>query len=131
MLSRSLNKIFPSFLPSIYIHIEITGNVLDYPGPLKNIMLISITYHLLNMVSSTQTLAQIKAQERIGHIKQYFVTSPVTFFTKSIQDFVKCYIKSWVYRTFNHTCYLIKTTTYRPDGLVETISIRLLWLSRL
>ena len=45
------------------------------------------------MVSTTQTLAQIKLQEFIGHVKQHFMTGPLTYVTNGIQDFVKCYIK--------------------------------------
>ena len=38
------------------------------------------------MVSSTQTLAQIKSQEFIGLIKQHFMpTSPVTFVTNAFK----------------------------------------------
>ena len=49
------------------------------------------------MVSTTQTLSQIKPQEIIGYIKQHFMTtSPLTYVTNVFQDFVKCYIKSWV-----------------------------------
>ena len=47
---------------------------------------------------TTQTLSQIKSQEFIGHIQEYFITtSPLTYDTDGIQDFVKCYIKSWVH----------------------------------
>ena len=50
------------------------------------------------MVSSTQTLAQIKSAEFIGHINQHFMTtSPLTYVTNGIQDFVKCSIKGWVH----------------------------------
>ena len=49
------------------------------------------------MACTTQTLLQIKSQEMIGHIKQHFmITVPLTYVTIDIQDFVKCYIKSWV-----------------------------------
>ena len=46
------------------------------------------------MVSSTQTLAQIKLQEFIGHIKQHFMTSPDTYVINCIQDFdpTRCYL---------------------------------------
>ena len=46
------------------------------------------------MVSSTQTLAQIKSQEFIGHIKQHFVT---IYVINGIQNFVKCFVKSGVH----------------------------------
>ena len=61
-------------------------------------LFLSLSTYLLNiMVSSTQTLAQIKAQEFVGHIKQYFVTiHPVTYVTNDIQDFVKNWISNWV-----------------------------------
>ena len=50
------------------------------------------------MVSTTQTLSQIKSQEIIGHIKQHSITtSPFTNVTNGIQDFVKCCIKSWMH----------------------------------
>ena len=52
---------------------EITGSVLAYS--VSNIM-----------VSTTQTLAQIKSQEYIGHIKQHFTTaSSLTYVTNCIQ----------------------------------------------
>ena len=50
------------------------------------------------MLSTTQTLAQIKSQEFIGHMQKHFITtSPLTYVTNGIQDFVKCCIKSWVH----------------------------------
>ena len=50
------------------------------------------------MVSSTQTLAQIKSQEFIGHTKQhYMTTSLVAYVTNDIQDFWKGCIKSLVH----------------------------------
>ena len=39
------------------------------------------------MVYTTQTLPYIKSQEFIGHIKNYFMTSPLTYVTNGIQDF--------------------------------------------
>ena len=47
--------------------------------------------------SPTQTRAQIKSEEFIGHVKQHFMTSPLTYVTKGIQDFVKCCIKCFVH----------------------------------
>ena len=41
------------------------------------------------MVSTTQTLSQIKSQEVIGHIQNHFITSPLAYVTNGIQDFVK------------------------------------------
>ena len=50
------------------------------------------------MVSTTQTLPQFKSAEFIGYIKQLFMTtSPLTYVTNGIQDFVKCCIKRWVH----------------------------------
>ena len=47
-------------------------------------------------ISSTQTMAQIKSQKFIGHIKTtlYDTSNLVTYATNGIQDFVKCCIKS-------------------------------------
>ena len=61
-------------------------------------LVLSLPTYLSNlMVSSTQTLAQIKSNEVVGHIKQYFMTtSPFRYVTNGIQDFVKCHIKCWV-----------------------------------
>ena len=39
------------------------------------------------MISITQTVAQIKPQEFIGHLKQYFKTSPLTYVTKQHSRF--------------------------------------------
>ena len=47
--------------------------------------LLLVTY-LLNMVSTTQTLSQIKSQEFIG-----------SYVINGIQDLVKCCIKGWVH----------------------------------
>ena len=56
------------------------------------------TYRLNIIVSTTQTLSEIKSQEIIGHIKQHFMTtSPLTYVTNDIQDFVKILYKSWVH----------------------------------
>ena len=42
------------------------------------------------MVSTIQTLSQIKSQEFIGHIQQHFMTtSHLTYVTNGIQDFLK------------------------------------------
>ena len=49
------------------------------------------------MVSTIQTLPQIKSQEFINHIKQHFMTSPLRYVNKVIQDFIKCCIKSWLH----------------------------------
>ena len=46
------------------------------------------------MESSTQTLTQIISQEFMGHLKQHFMTSPVTYVTNGIQDLVKCCMKN-------------------------------------
>ena len=50
-------------------------------------LFLSLSTYLMNiMVSTTQTLSQIKSQEFIGHIKQHFMTttrfshmSPIAF----------------------------------------------------
>ena len=50
------------------------------------------------MVSTKQTPSQINSQKIIGHIKQHFMTtSPFTYVTNGIHNFVKCCIKSWVH----------------------------------
>ena len=58
---------------------EITGSVLENPVPDKNkisCLFLSVPTYLSNvMLSTTQTLAQIKSQERTGYVKQYFMTS--------------------------------------------------------
>ena len=46
------------------------------------------------MVSTKQTLAQIKSQEFISYIKQHFKNMSSHICHK---DFVKCYIKRWVH----------------------------------
>ena len=53
---------------------EITESVLDYPILDKKWHAYFYTY-LSNMVSSTQSLVQIKAKEFVGYIKQHFTTS--------------------------------------------------------
>ena len=64
----------------------------------KNVMLVFITYHWNIMVSTTQTLSQIKSQEFISQINQHFmIISPLTYVTNGIQEFVKCCSKSWVH----------------------------------
>ena len=78
------------------------------------------TYLLNIVVSTTQTLFQIKSQECVGHIQKHFISSPLTYVTNNIQDFVKCCIKSWVHLDL------------RPDSMlfgglhpiVSTISIQ-------
>ena len=61
---------------------EIARSVFDYPVPHKQIswlfLLSLLTYHLNIMVSTTQTLSQIKSQEFIGHIKQLGASRPLT-----------------------------------------------------
>ena len=47
------------------------------------------TYLFNIMVSTTQTLAQIKPRDFIDHIKQHFMTSPLTYVTNGIQEFIK------------------------------------------
>ena len=66
------------------------------------------------MVSTTQTVSQMKSQEIIGHIKQHFMTtSPLTYVTNGIQDFVKCCIKRWVHLDLQHTtCFLVVYILY-------------------
>ena len=67
----------------------ITGSVLAYQVPHKKMLclILSLTTYRSNIVSSTQTLAQIKSQEIIDHIKQHFMTaSPLTYVTNDIQD---------------------------------------------
>ena len=61
----------------------------------KMLFILSLPTYLLNIILfTTQTLSQIKSQEFISLIQKYFITSPLI---KGIQDFVKCYIKSWVH----------------------------------
>ena len=64
---------------------------------------------MFQILSTAQILAQIKSQEFVIHINQHFITtSPLTHVTNSIQDFVKCCIRSWVHLTFDLTaCYLV------------------------
>ena len=38
------------------------------------------------MVSTTQTVSQIKSQEFIGHIQKYIITSPLAYVTHAIQS---------------------------------------------
>ena len=48
------------------------------------------TYLLNIMVSTTQTQSQVKSQECIGHTQKHFITtSPLTYVTNVIHDFVK------------------------------------------
>ena len=81
---------------------EITGSGLHYPVPHNNktmsCLFLSLPTYLLNiMVSTTQTLSQIKSEEFIGHIQKHFITtSPLTYVTNGIRDLVKCCIKRWV-----------------------------------
>ena len=59
---------------------EITTSILDYPilHKKKLCLVLSLPTYLLNMVSTAQTLPQIKSQEIIGHIEQHFMsTSPL------------------------------------------------------
>ena len=49
---------------------------------------LSFKYH---GIYYTNTI-QIKLREFIGHIKQQFITSPLTYVTNGIQDFVKYYL---------------------------------------
>ena len=67
---------------------KITRSVLAYPVLHKNCHAYFYQFsHLLNiMISTTQTLAQIKTQEFIDDTKQNFMTSPVTYVTNDIQD---------------------------------------------
>ena len=74
---------------------KIIGSVFAYPVPHNYFyhLPVSSTYCSNIMVFSTQTLAQIKSQEFIGYIKPHFMTtSPVTYVTNGIQDFVKCWV---------------------------------------
>ena len=64
---------------------KVTGNVLTYPVLHKKMscLFLSLSIYLLNiMVSTTQTLSQIKSPEIIGPIKQHFMTSPLTYFSQ-------------------------------------------------
>ena len=57
---------------------EITGSVTYYPVLHKKMscLFLSLSTYLLNIViSTTQTLAQIKSQEFIGHIENHFITT--------------------------------------------------------
>ena len=79
---------------------EVTGSVLDYPARTQNAIfsLSPPTCRLIIMVSTTQILCHIKSREFIGHIQKHFITtSPLTYVTMGIQDFVKCCFKSWVH----------------------------------
>ena len=53
---------------------------------------LSFEYHGIHYPNT-----QIKSQEFIGHIQKHFITSPHTYVTNGIQDFVKCSVKSWVH----------------------------------
>ena len=53
---------------------------------------LSLSTYILNMVSSTQTLAQIKSEKYIGNINQHFITSHLTYITNGIHYFVKCWM---------------------------------------
>ena len=45
--------------------------------PKKTGSILVFSHYLLNiMISTTQTLSQIKPQKIIGHIKQHLITSP-------------------------------------------------------
>ena len=80
------------------------------------------TYRLNIIVSTTQTLSEIKSQEIIGHIKQHFMTSPLTYVTNDIQHFVKILYKSWVHLDLRADNMLLgglqppapHVTTYEP-----------------
>ena len=78
---------------------EITGSVLDYLVPHNNKMYwVFLSLPINIMVSTTQTVSQIKSQEFIGHIQKHFITtSLLTYVTNGIQEFVKWCIKGWVH----------------------------------
>ena len=75
---------------------EITASCLPSPTQNMSCLFLSLPTYLLNiMVSTTQTLAQIKPREFIGHIKEHFMAiSPLTDVTNSLHDFVECCFKS-------------------------------------
>ena len=55
------------------------------------------------MVSTIQTLPQIKSPKFISQIKQHLMTSLLTSITNGIQEFVKCCLKSWMPLNFRPT----------------------------
>ena len=71
------------------------------PSPTQTMsrLFLSLPTYLLNiLVSTIQTLSQITSQDCTGHIQKHLITTgPLTYVTNGIQDFVKCYIKSWVH----------------------------------
>ena len=72
---------------------DITGSDLDYPAPHTNRK--SLPTYLLNiMVSTTKTLLRIKSQELISHVKQHFMTSPLTY-VKSLWNAVSKVGYTW------------------------------------
>ena len=76
-------------------------------------LFLSLPTYLLNiMVTNTQKLSQIKSQDFIGHIRRHFITtSPLTYVTDGIQDFVKM---------------LSKTSTCNPTACYFQFSIQFL-----
>ena len=73
---------------------EITGSVHDFPGPHKTQkqklpwLFWSLLTCFSNMISSTQTLTQIKSQEFIRHIKQHYMTDMSTMTFKILWNVV-------------------------------------------
>ena len=67
--------------------------------PQNVVALLSLPVYISNiMVSSTQTLAQIKSQKFIGHKNQQFMTKwSLVYVTNYTLDFVKCCFKTWVH----------------------------------
>ena len=77
------------------------------------------------MVSTIQTLSQIKSQEIIGHIQKHLITtSPLTYVTNCIQDFVSKVVSTFDQATCNLVDYILKTSSCihfcTKHGLVQT-----------
>ena len=75
---------------------DVTGNV-KYHIPHKKIacLFLSPPTYLLNIMVCT---TQIKSHNFISHTQRHFITtSPLTYVTNGIRDFVKCCIKSRVH----------------------------------
>ena len=108
-------------------HINVNKNVLSatfhthsLPYSTQNMSCLFLspnTYLLSIMVSTTQTLSQIKSQECIGHIQKHFITtSPLTYVTNGIQDIVfNAVSKVGCTSTFDpKTCYFGGLQPVRP-----------------
>ena len=95
---------------------------LTSPAQKMSCLFLSLPAHLSNiMVSSTQTLAQIKSQEFADHIKQHFMTCPVTYVANGIQDVVKCCIESWMHLNLWHNNMLLCRLQGRKERFYLTM----------